>query len=140
MPLFASESLRKHTQVARFIICGGMAFSANIALLFLFTNEFGFWYLTSSVIAFTGALFVSFLMQKYWTFRSSEHGAVVTEAWMTIILALINLILNTVLMYIFVELVHVYYLLAQVLAAGIIAIETYFVYKNIIFIDRTHTY
>lgn len=117
-----------------------MAFSANIALLFLFTNEFGFWYLISSVIAFTGALFVSFLMQKYWTFRSSEHGAVVTEAWMTIILALINLILNTVLMYIFVELVHVYYLLAQVLAAGIIAIETYFVYKNIIFIDQTHTY
>lgn len=140
MPLFASESLRKHTQVARFIISGGMAFSANIALLFLFTNEFGFWYLISSVIAFTGALFVSFLMQKYWTFRSSEHGAVVTEAWMTIILALINLILNTVLMYIFVELVHVYYLLAQVLAAGIIAIETYFVYKNIIFIDQTHTY
>lgn len=139
MPFFASDSFRQYAQVARFIISGGMAFLTNITLLFLLTNNIGIWYLTSSVIAFLGAFFVSFSMQKYWTFQSREFGVIVNEVGRTIILTLINLFLNTVFMYLFVEFMHIHYLFAQILSAGIIAIETYFVYKNVIFTTETHT-
>jgi glycosyltransferase involved in cell wall biosynthesis len=47
--------------------------------------------------------------------------------------ALINLFLNTVLMYILVDGFKAWYMLAQFIASGLIAIESYLVYKTFIF-------
>jgi putative flippase GtrA len=44
-----------------------------------------------------------------------------------------NLVLNTVLMYLFVEKIGLYYLIAQIVASALIAVESFFVYQRLIF-------
>lgn len=122
-----------HAQLLRFLISGGTAFLANIVLIYLCTELLTIWYLTSSVIAFVGAFVVSFSMQKFWTFKNREADRMKKQLGMSLLLALTNLGINTLLMYAFVEHAHMHYLSAVVLATLLIAVETYFVYKYIIF-------
>lgn len=124
----------RQAELLRFLISGGTAFLANITLIYLFTDVLQVWYLTSSVIAFIGAFIVSFSMQKFWTFKNREADRMSAQLGMSILLALCNLGVNTLLMYVFVEYVYMHYLVAVVLATGVIAVETYFVYKYIIFL------
>ena len=123
----------RHGEKLRFLISGGIAFSVNISFLYLLTDVFGVWYLFSSVVASVIAFFVSFTMQKFWTFQSKDKKGVTKELLLTLLLVLFNLCVNTVLMYLFVEDIHLHYITAQIVAAIILAIETYFVYKYVIF-------
>ena len=72
-------------------------------------------------------------MQKFWTFQSKDKKGVTKELFLTLLLVLFNLCVNTVLMYLFVEYIHLHYITAQIVAAIILAIETYFVYKHVVF-------
>lgn len=124
----------RHGQLLRFLVSGGMAFLANIVIMYLLTDRLGVWYLLSSVFAFIGAFVVSFSMQKYWTFRNRESDRMSAQLGMSLLLACANLGVNTVLMYIFVDHFHLHYLAAVICSAGLIAVETYFIYKYVIFL------
>lgn len=124
----------RHAQLLRFLISGGTAFLANIVLIYLCTELLAIWYLISSIIAFVGAFVVSFSMQKFWTFKNREADRMKKQLGMSLLLALANLGINTLLMYALVEHAHMHYLSAVVLATLLIAVETYFVYKYIIFL------
>lgn len=127
--------LIRHAEILRFLISGGFAFFANIGVLYLATDVFGVWYLASSVLSFISAFFVSFSMQKFWTFKNRETDRMTSQLGMSLVMAVVNLGLNTGMMYLLVEDGHFHYLIAQVITAGIIAIETYFIYKHIIFVQ-----
>ena len=127
----------RHREKLRFLTSGGIAFSVNISFLYLLTDVLGVWYLFSSMLASISAFFVSFTMQKFWTFQSKDKKGVTKELFLTLLLVLFNLCVNTVLMYLFVEYIHLHYITAQIVAAIILAIETYFVYKHFIFKLKT---
>ena len=120
-------------KTVRYIISGGMAAGTNIGLLFVFVHLCGLHYLIASVIAFFFGLVVSFALQKFWTFADRRITRMLSQLALYIIIALVNLILNTVLVYTFVELFGVWYLLSQALASAIIALYSYFAYQKIIF-------
>ena len=120
-------------RVIRYLIAGGAATVTNLSLLFVFTSLLGFWYIYSSVIALSTAAVVSFVLQKLWTFKNLDTSRVHVQFPLHIALALSNIVLNTILLYMFVEWVHIWYLLAQVIAGGMLACMNYSVYKHIIF-------
>ena len=128
----------RHGQLLRFFISGGMAFFANIGVMYVLTDRLAVWYLVSSIFAFIGSFVVSFSMQKYWTFKNREADRMSQQLRMSLVLAVANLGINTVLMYLFVDYVHLHYLAAVVCSAGLIAIETYFIYKYIIFTPSSY--
>lgn len=123
----------QHGQFIRFLISGGTAFLANLVLIYLFTDMLHVWYLLSSVFAFVGAFVVSFSLQKFWTFKNREVDRMSAQLGLSLMTALFNLGVNTALMYLLVEYAHLHYLTAVVCTTGIIAVETFFVYKYIIF-------
>ena len=123
----------RHGEKLRFLISGGLAFLTSISILYVFTDILHVWYIISSVLAFVFAFGVSFSLQKFWTFRNHNIEVLRTQMSFSFIVALINLAINTVLLYGMVEFGHLYYLVAQVIATGLIACETYFVYKHVIF-------
>lgn len=125
-----------HTQIFRFLLSGGISFSTDIILLYLFTDIFGVWYLMSAAIAFILAFFVSFTLMKFWTFGDSSRDGMRTQMGAYFLVAVINLVLNTLLVYVFVEMAGLHYLLAQVVASLLIAIESFFVYQRFIFKSR----
>lgn len=122
-----------HTKILRFLISGSIATSADLIFLYIFTDIFGIWYLASSFLAFIIASIVSFLLQKFWTFRDHSRADMPVQAGMYLIIATCNLGLNTFLIYMFVERVGFYYLIAQIIVSVFIAIENFFIYQRLIF-------
>jgi putative flippase GtrA len=123
----------KYATLLRFLISGGTAAVVLFTLLYTLTDLLGIWYLASSVIASLGAFVVSFTLHKFWTFADPHLGRVPVQAAGHLTTGLINLGLNTLLLYFLVEFVHAHYLVAQVLVSGVLAVASFFVYKYFIF-------
>jgi putative flippase GtrA len=126
---------RPGVRVARYIFSGGTAATVNLAALYALVDFFGLYYLTGAVLSFIIAFVVSFLLQKFWTFRNFEKKTDVVQkqvVWYFGI-ALFNLCLNTTFIYFFVEVLYVWYMLAQFISSGLIAVLSYFLYKLFVF-------
>jgi putative flippase GtrA/glycosyltransferase involved in cell wall biosynthesis len=123
----------RHARIMRFALSGGIAAATNLTILYTLTDIVGLWYLLSSVTAFTIAFFVNFYLQKVWTFSDQEHKQ--TSKKMVLFLAntLLNLFLNTTLMYLLVDGLHIWYLVAQCIVIGLLAGMNYTIYRLFIF-------
>lgn len=127
-----TEFFGRH-RVMRFLLSGGTALLVNLVLLYVFADMLNMWYITASILAFVGAFCVSFFLQKFWTFDNKNMDSVHFQAGISLVVALANLALNTLIMYELVEGLGVYHIFAQVIASGVIACESFFVYKNLVF-------
>ena len=128
---FVFDLLEKHV-ILRFIISGGTSAAVDLILLYLFNSILGIHYLLSSIMAFTGAFSVSFTLHKFWTFKShkeSTHKQVV----MYLATSLFGLLLNTFLMYVFVDLIHIMVLLSQIIVGLIVACFSFFLSHRFVF-------
>ncbi len=123
----------KAFKIFRYLVSGGSAAVVNVVFLFIFVEWFHLWYVISSILAFLIAFVVSFLLQKFWTFRNTSKEGVHKQAGVYFVVAVINLALNTALIYFFVEYFNFHYLLGQIVASGLIAISSFFIYSKFIF-------
>lgn len=116
----------------RYFISGGTAGVTDIALIYIFHEILDIYYLTSAVIAFVGAFFVSFMLHKYWTFKS--HGEETQrQIGMYLLASLFGLFLNTILMYLFVDYVHIGVIISQIIVGLSVACVSYFISSNFVF-------
>ena len=122
-----------YSRIFRFLISGGISLGTDLVLLYIFTDIFGVWYLTSAIVAFILAFIVSFMLMKFWTFGDRSRDNISMQLGIYFFVAVVNLALNTFLVYIFVEQADLYYLLAQIVASALIAVESFFVYQKFIF-------
>ncbi len=132
LPRYAG-ALRKRARFFRYLASGGTAAATDLLLLYLLTDGVGFHYLFSAVLAFVAAFFVSFFLQKFWTFEDGAVEKVRAQAGLYLLVALGNLALNTLCIYIFVEWLHLWYMAAQFLASGLLAFATFFISRDIVF-------
>ena len=133
MNIFRLDTIKRRKKQIKYLIAGGTAFLVNVMFLYLFTDIIGLYYLVSTALSFTISFVVSFSMQKFWTFRDNSLDNVRKQLASYLIVGLMNLGLNIGLMYVFVDLFGVWYVLAQVFSAGMIAVESYLIYNFIIF-------
>ncbi len=120
----------------RFVISGGFATLANLGVVYLCTDVLGVYYLASSGVAFVASFLVSFMLQKFWTFSNSSLDVVHRQLVISLIVASCNLVINIFLMYCFVEKLGIHYLIGQLMTSALIACETFFLYKHVIFIEN----
>ncbi|MEK7086979.1 MAG: GtrA family protein [Patescibacteria group bacterium] len=123
-------------KILRYLFSGGTAFGVDFFFLYIFTEWIGLHYLISVVIAFLVAVVVSFILQKFWTFKNNSKTDLRRQATIYITVAIINTGLNTLLVYLFVEYIGLHYLFGQFFSSGLIAFESFFVYQIFIFHDR----
>lgn len=123
---------KKYAKVIRFIISGSFVAFVGLAVLHVFTEWFHVWYLFSSTISFFVALFLNFLLQKYWTFQGND-GKIHVQGGLFFLSALLYLALNTALMYGMVDIVGIHYIFAQATVMVLLSIMNYFIYQGIIF-------
>lgn len=124
---------RKYSRVIRFVISGGTAAVVDLSLLYLFTDWFGFHYLISAMLAFIAAFGVSFTLQKFWTFQDDSVHKIHSQMTVSFIVALANLVLNTFLMYFFVDYLSLWYIAAQIITGVFLAFESFFIFRFFIF-------
>ncbi|MBI5458041.1 GtrA family protein [Candidatus Kaiserbacteria bacterium] len=124
-------------RIIRFCISGGIATLVNLGTLFSLTHFFSVWYVFSSIIAFMLAFWVSFSMQKLWTFKDVSRDHVYAQALTFLTIVFVGLGINTTLIFVLVEYGGLHYLGAQLISGVFIAMMNYFSYKHLVFHD-TH--
>ncbi len=120
----------------RYLISGGTAAATNFTTFFLLVHFGHVYYLYASVIAFVVSVGVSFAMQKFWTFQDRPTHDMHAQFARYLVVILLNLLLNTTLVYLFVEYGGVWYLFSQMLATAVIAITGYVGYRYFVFRER----
>lgn len=122
-------------QFMRYAISGGIAAMAGFLTIFFLTEVVGLWYLASSFSAFVVTMVIVFCLQKFWTFKNSRLDVLPKQAVLSVIVAVMNLFINSGLMYLLVDFLYLNYLLAQLCVYAFFAIFDFFIYKAIIFRD-----
>ncbi|MBL8158370.1 GtrA family protein [bacterium] len=124
-------------RLVRFILSGGLATAVNLGTLFVLTHFFDIWYLYSSIAAFAVSFFVSFSLQKFWTFAENSRTHLHIQATLYLLVMILTLILNTTIIYTLVEHANIHYLIGQLVSGICIAIINFFSYKHLVFKSRT---
>ena len=132
-PPLIYNNVFRHRQIVKYLIAGGTSTSADILIYSMLVYFAGLWYVTSSVISFTIAFWISFGLQKFWTFRDKNTEKLMKQTYLYFFVAIANLGMSTLLIYIFVDYAHIHKFLSKIFANIIIAAESFFVYRHFIF-------
>ena len=120
-------------QLFRFGIVGFTAFLIDAGLLFILTEFCHIHYLISSIISFVVSLVYNYILSIFWVFDVQKKQTC-KEVLLFIILSIIGLGLNQLIMYLGVDLLHIYYMFCKVLATIIVMIYNFITRK--IFIEK----
>lgn len=134
--IFISYIPPRFAKLVKYIISGGTAAVTDLAFLYLFTSILHVWYLISAVVAFIISFAVSFTLQKFWTFNDQSIKGVKSQVLIYFTIAVVNLGINTLLMYAFVDILKMYYFTAQILAGALVALQSYFIYQKFVFRNK----
>jgi len=114
---------------------GATAAVLNLAILIFLTDVLKLWYIASTWIAFVISFALSFFLQKFWAFK---HGDVLPNVLfkqivLFILVFLLNLAVNTVVIFILVEYAGIWYFFAQILSAIPVTFISYTAYRLFVF-------
>lgn len=122
-------------RILKFLAVGVVGISVNLGV-FRTLYISGVPYLAGSVAGFLIAVFVGFILQKYWTFEDRSPGRTRAQFAFYAAVTLGNLALNTGVVYVLVGKLGVHYLLAQAFGAALVAVDSFLVYQTFIFKPR----
>ncbi len=111
LPKIFSKSFLK--QFIKFGIVGASGIVVNLAILFLFTETFKFYYVFSEVIAFLVSGVNNYILDKIWTFQEVLKEKIVRKYSKFVIISIITLIVNLSLLFFLVEILNIWYILAE---------------------------
>lgn len=117
----------------KYIFSGSMGAIANLGSLAFFVEVLGFHYLPASMLAFLLGFATSFVLQKFFTFGNTAVKALHRQLAVYFFIALVNLGLNTLLVFVLTEKVGFWYFLSQLTAGACIALWSFFLYRTFVF-------
>jgi putative flippase GtrA len=133
------EKINQYKKITRYLVAGSTAAGATFFTVYFLTDIIGLWYLLSSVLAFFVGVIISFTLQKYWTFRGEQAKQTRHQLILFISFAAFGMAINAAGMYLLVDKIHLWYMIAQFITAAGIAAMNYFVYQSVIFKHKTTT-
>lgn len=124
-------------QVVKFYVGGAIGVAVYFAALYSLTEYLGVWYVLSAVIGFILNVGVTFTLQKFWTFQSKEAHMINRQVTAYFSVAVCFLACNTAFLYIAVEYLRLWYIVAQVISTAIISLVSFFTSSSIFRADST---
>lgn len=120
-------------QIAKFGIVGIIATLIDYVLLFILTDVFNIYYMTSSIISFSVSLIFNYIASIKWVFNV-KHKQTYKDGLLFLIFSLIGLWINQKVMYLSVEKLGIYYMISKIFATGIVMVWNFITRK--IFIEN----
>jgi putative flippase GtrA len=115
-----------------YLMVGGFTAIVSLCLLYIFTDILHLWYLASAAIAYLVAWTIHYTLNKNITFQN--HSKQVGKQFSVfIIIAVAALLINLALLSFFVEVLKLWYILAQVCVVLIMFMVNYLAHKFITF-------
>ena len=118
-------------QIIKFGIVGGMCFVIDYGLLIFLTEVISINYLISSGISFSVSVIVNYILSLKYVFETDKKNNKVKECLIFIGLSIIGLGINQVSMWLCVDKLKIFYMIAKI-AATIIVMVYNFVTRKLI--------
>ncbi len=118
-------------QLVRYLVTGFSSASIELTLLFVFKDVANLSILVSNSIALTIVFWFNFLMNRFWSFKSTTNMK--KQLAMYLVLFVFNLGASDVIMYLLTTKLSLQYLLAKVFAIGAVVTWNFFLYKKVIY-------
>jgi len=106
-------------EFVKFGVVGGIGTLINIAILYLLTEKVGVYYLISAIFSFLVAMSSNFILNKIWTFKENIKIGIGKKYLQFGLVSVSALLVNLFFLYIFTEVLGIYYIISQILAIGI---------------------
>jgi len=131
--LFIEETDYWIIQFFRYCFVGGLAFIVDYGLLYMLTEYAGLHYLVSATISFVAGLLVNYALSTWWIFRKSKLKNKMAEFTIFALIGVIGLGLNNLLLYLFTDVIGIYYMVSKLITAALVMIWNFAGRKIILF-------
>ena len=115
-----------------YFICGSIATAVDLTALYSLTEFLHIWYFYSAIISYSFGVIINFSLNKYFNFKNKDIR-VWRQFGIFVFVSIIGLGLNQAILYFSVELIHLWYMLAKIIAIAIVFIWSFFAHKTITF-------
>ena len=133
--LFKEKTDNIFLQFFRYIFVGGTAFVVDFFFLYFFSDICGIYYLISGVLSFIISVLVNYIMSTKWVFNQENIENKLVEFNLFIIISTIGLVFTEILLYVFTDIIGLYYLISKIIAA-IIVLFWNFIARRVMFYGR----
>ena len=122
-------------ELIRFSLVGGVCFVIDYGLMVALKELLGVHYLIAAAVSFTVSVIVNYILCVVWAFKGVEktNKVVMAAFFMT---SLVGLGLNELFMWIFVDFIHISYLIAKIVTAVLVMIWNYITKKKALYMKR----
>jgi len=115
-------------QFLKFCVVGTIGTAIDFGLLYLLVESAHIWYLLAATISFIVAVINNYIFNKFWTFEDRDKDFL-RQFGQFLVVSIIGLGLNVLILYVLVEFAGMWYILAKVLATGVVLIWNFFANK-----------
>jgi len=121
-----------HKIMVKYLLAGALATVTHLLILSLVHHFLGLQIIIATSVAYLIAFAVSFSLQKFWTFRNKAKRYF-EQIYLYLLVGVFNLFFNAALMQSLVVNLDFHYLLSQLLTSAVIAINSFLLYKYLVF-------
>lgn len=117
-----------NSQLFKYLVVGSLGTFLDIGFLYLFFDILGINLYLAVTLSFTIAFLNNFFLNKSWTFqsRSRNYRKLMTKFF---IVSMIGLILSIGLMFVMVDLIGIWHILAKILTSGVVVVWNFLANK-----------
>lgn len=116
---------------SRFVFWGSLSLGPYYVALYVLTDHYGLWYLPTAIVGMFLVHVLNFFLQKHWAFENRRTDIVQRQMTYYGLWAVVNYTSGTLLLYVLVEYVGLWYVWSQGVVTIVVSTVSYFVTKRI---------
>jgi putative flippase GtrA len=124
---------RTAVSLFRSIPSSSVSFALDFGILVLLTEAVGLHYLISNAIGFMAGTTLNYVLCIFWVFSKRRIRHRHLEYWIFILIGASGVGLNEILIWIFTEHLHIYYIYSKIIAGCTVFFYNFFTRKHLLF-------
>lgn len=124
------DQIKKNREIISYIVFGALTTLVNYIVYFIFGHVLGIHYLVSNLTAWTVAVIFAYITNKYYVFEQNKTPMKVKEFGAG---RIFTGLLEMLLLFVFVDVLHTYDLVAKVIIGVIVVVLNYIISKLLVF-------
>ena len=120
--LFKEKTDNTFIQFFRYLFVGGIAAVINIGMLYVFTDIIHIHYIISNILSFIMGLSVNYILSKKFVFQEETKISSSKEFLIYAIIGVIGLGIDTLLVWLFTDVLSMYYMISKLISTMIVFI------------------